>query len=539
MTLLGIAIRSHRTGAIALFVIGALSGLINAIGYVEIAGHTRVERQLFAQQMELFGRQLSYILPAPLQLDTMGGYLTWRSFGSVALLFAIWGVLAGAGVGRGDEERGLTEAWLSSGVSRLRWLATRSAGFVIASAVSIAAACLATEVGTIIAGDPTSIGGMALEAMLVLAVTLVGFGLGMLVAQLVATRRVAGTLGTAILIAVYMLNSSSRAGGDVGALKWLSPFYLFDRSTPLLEAGAVDTRASLALFGVAMVLVLLAIDAFAVRDIGGPLVRRGVGRAPTTYRSSRDPLLRLPVIAIVDQQRWWTIGWALGLGALGLFLTSLVRNMIDTLSAIPSMRVYLQVMGITAYADFVGVMWFSTALFLLSAMVIVQANGWAADDGEGRLEAILASGASRTRVVVERLAATLVEVAIVIAMSSAAVYLGALAYDIDVPIGRFVLATALTIPVAFAIGALGQLLVGWRPRVAVVLLGATAIWSYFIQQFAAVFSWPEWIAHLSFYDLYGRPLSKDGWGGIATLVVIGLAATVAAQIATRRRDVGT
>src|SRR5439155_15826772 len=119
------------------------------------------------------------------------------------------------------------------------------------------------------------------------------------------------------------------------------------------------------------------------------------------------------------------------------------------------------------------------ALFLLSAMVIVQANGWAADDGEGRLEAILASGASRTRVVVERLAATLVEVVIVIALSSAAVYLGALAYDIDVPIGRFVLATALTIPVSFAIGPLRQLLVGLPPRLAALLVGPLALWPHF------------------------------------------------------------
>src|SRR5439155_8765600 len=182
-------------------------------------------------------------------------------------------------------------------------------------------------------------------------------------------------------------------------------------------------------------------------------------------------LLRLPVLAIVDQQRWWILGWAVGLGALGLFLTSLVRTMIDTLSQIPQMRFYLQALGIAAYSDFVGVIWFGTALFILCAMVIVQAKGWAADDAEGRLEATLAAGASRVRVVLERIASLLIAVAIVIALASTAVYLATRIYDISVPADRFVVATALTIPVAFAFGAIGQWLAGWRPRVAVIVLG--------------------------------------------------------------------
>jgi hypothetical protein len=40
--------------------------------------------------MEILGRQLTYLLPAPNQLDTIGGYLTWRAFGSVAMLYTIW-----------------------------------------------------------------------------------------------------------------------------------------------------------------------------------------------------------------------------------------------------------------------------------------------------------------------------------------------------------------------------------------------------------------------------------------------------------------
>ena len=539
MTFLRLAVLSHRTGAVAMALIGASSGLVNALGYVAIAGHTRLERQLFAKEMEIFGQQLTYILPAPLQIDTMGGYLTWRAFGSVAALFAIWGVIAGSGAARGDEERGLTESWLSAGISRLRWMLTRSAGFLVAAALSAGVACAATQIGTMMAGDPTPIGGMALEWLLVLAVALLGFGIGVVVAQFVVTRRVAGTLGTALLLGLYFVNSSTRAGAHVGALKWLSPFYLFDRSTPLLDGGTLDVAATLALYAIAAVLVVFAAWGFLARDLGGPLVRRGVERVHATFRPAGDPLLRVPVVATLDQQRWWILGWAVGLGALGFFLTSLVRSMIDTLSAIPQMRIYLQALGIAAYSDFVGVIWFGTALFLLCAMVIVQANSWAADDAEGRLEAILAAGAPRARVVLERIVSLLVAVAIVVALASTAVYVAAGLYDIQVPADRFVLATALTVPVAFAFGAIGQWLAGWRPRVAVIVLGAVAVVSYFIQQFTPLFSWPEWVGRLSLFELYGRPMTTDDWGGIAALIAIGIAGTALALVSMQRRDVGT
>lgn len=538
MKLLRLAIRSHRTGLIALSLIGALSGLVNGIGFVEVAGRTQVERQAFAQQMEILGRQLTYLLPAPVQLDTIGGYLTWRAFGSVTLLYAIWGVLAGSGAARGDEERGLTEAWLATGVSRARWLVTRSAGFLLAALISVVATCAATELGTIVVGEPVAIGAMALEGLMILGVTLVGFGVGAAAGQLVITRRSAATAGIALVLALYALNSATRSGADLGALRWVSPFYLFDRGAPLLDGGSFDGAATAGLFAIWTALAGLATAAFVRRDVGGALLGRGVERTRATFRPSQDRLLRIPVLATIGQQRWWVIGWAAGLAALGYFLTSLVRTMIDTLASIPSLRAHFGRLGIAAYSDFVGVIWFSTALLLLSALVIVQANGWAADDAEGRLEMMLAAGASRTRVVLERIAAILIEAAVVIFAASGVVFGAAGAAGIEVPAGRFVIATALTLAVAFAIAGVGHVLVGWRPRIAVVSLGAATATSYFIQQFAPLFGWPDWIRRLSFFELYGNPMTSVEWAGVAALVATGIAGTIAALATMHRRDVG-
>jgi ABC-2 type transport system permease protein len=540
MTLLRLAIRSHRTGAIAMAAIGAIAGLLNGVGFEQLVGTSPLERHAFATQMELLGRQLTYLLPAPVQLDTMGGYLTWRAFGTVALVYVFWALLAGTGAARGDEERGLVEEWLSAGVSRVRWLATRTGGFAIALALSIFVTTAATAAGAALVNDPLGMGDSLLEGIALYTIALFGFGVGVALSQLVVTRRVASSLGAIVIIALYVLNDAARSGIDIGAIGHLSPFYLYDRSTPLLAGGTFDVGANLALLIATGVLLALGAIAFARRDLGGTIVRLGGnGQTRPTARPSRDPLLRLPVLAGVDQQRWWTAGWAIGISLLAYLLTSLTRGVIDTLSGIPSLRPYVERLGLVAYSDFIGVIWFSSALLILSILVIVQVNGWAADDAEGRLETMLSTGASRPRVVVERIAALLVSVGIVAAASTAVVAIAARAFDIDVPGDRLVIATVLMLPVAFAFAAVGHALVGWRPRVAVLLLGIVAVVSYFTQEFAPLFSWPDWVKNTSFFALYGMPMTTVDWGGAITLLAIGVFGTAAAIMSMQRRDVGT
>jgi len=538
MTLFGLALRSHRTGGIATAVIGGFAGILNAVAYAQIAGSTHEERVVFAHSMELLGRQLTYLLPAPVQLDTMAGYLTWRDFSTVALVLAVWAMLAATGAGRGDEEKGLAEEWLAVGVSRTRWLATRTAAFVVVSIASVALTLAVTAFGAAIANDALPLDRLATLALPILALTLWGFGLGLFVAQLVTTRRIASVTATIVLVALFTVNSSVRAGGSPTALAWLSPFYLFDRSTPLLQNGKVDVAASLAIVLIAAALVGLSIWAFGRRDIGGPLFRGRVRTGRPVRLPARDPLLRLPVLATIDQQRGWIVGWGAALAVLAYFMASLAHSIVESFKDVPAMQVYFQRAGISGAGDVVGVSWFSTALLILAIFAVAQVNAWAADDAEGRLELTLAAGASRPRIVLERIAALLIAAGIVAAVSSVAVYLGAQAFDIPIPVGRLALATALMLPVVFAFGAVGHALVGWRPRLAVVLVAGVAVVAYFIQQFAPFFDIPSWVARTSPFVLYGTPMTSVDWGGAATLTVIGTVFTLVGIAAIEGRDIG-
>lgn len=538
MTLIRIALKQQIAGLIALAVGGVLGGVLNTIAFVQIAGATAAERAAFAQQMTVLGAQLSYMLPAPVRIDTLSGYLEWRLFGAMVLVFGIWAAISASGSGRGDEERGLVEQWLAAGVGRARYLITRVAVFAVVAAVVIGTMQLAILLSA--GGEPLSAGDLAAMGVNLLATTLCCYGIALVIAQLVTTRRAAGGVAAGLLIALFILNGAGRTA-DVGPVRWLSPFYLFERGRPLTDAGSLDVGAISALLGAAVLLITIGIVTFARRDLGGSALLGTAREGRATHAPSRDPLLRLPVFAPLRQQRVWIVACLIGFAALSASLTSITRTIVDSLtsSEVPFLRAYFERAGLSAYDSFVGVIWLSTATLLLSIYAIVQVASWSADDAEGRLATILTAPVSHRRVILERLATLLAAVALIAAASAVAVYAVAAGQGISLNGGRLALAAALLLTIPFAFGSIGQFISASRPRIAVAALSAVALFSYFVDQFVPLFGWPDWVANLSLYNLYGMPMSGEiKWVGVAGLVGIGAAATVASIAALRRRDVG-
>jgi ABC-2 type transport system permease protein len=538
VTLFRIALKQQTVGLIAMTAMGVIGGVLNAVAFVEIAGTTPAERAAFAQQMTLLGAQLSYMLPTPVAVDTLGGYLEWRHFGSVLLIYGIWSAISASGSGRGDEERGLVEQWIAAGVGRARYIITRVIVFVAVAIVATAAMLFAILL--VARAEPLSAAGLFAMSVNLGAAAVCCFGIGLVIAQLVTTRRNTAGIAAGTLLALFLLNGAGRTT-DIGPLRLVSPFYHFERSRPLTEGGALDGMGLGTLFGAGFILIAVGVVLFTRRDMGGTALRRRSRESAATRSPSSDPFLRLPVLGPLRHQVDWIVSWIVGFVLISMFLITVAKTIVDTLtsSASPLLRAYFERAGLGAYDAFVGVMWLSTATLLLSIYAITQVATWAADDAEGRLATILSAPVSRARVILERLATLLVAVALIAAASSVAVYMVAAGQGIELDRGRVALAGALLVTIPFAFGSIGQLVAASRPRIAVVALSVVAVFSYFVQQFAPLFSWPEWVANLSLYTLYGTPMSGEvNWPGAATLVGIGVVATAASMAALRRRDVG-
>ena len=147
MTAIRLGLRLGRWGFLGFSILTFAASLVQAVGFYQIAGHTAASRAAFAQSMSQLAAQLTFILPPPAGLSTVGGYVEWRSFGGLAILFGVWALVSGSGATRGDEERGLVEAVLASGITRSRWLASRVIGYALTALVAALAGGLGLVVG--------------------------------------------------------------------------------------------------------------------------------------------------------------------------------------------------------------------------------------------------------------------------------------------------------------------------------------------------------------------------------------------------------
>ena len=102
------------------------------------------------------------------------------------------------------------------------------------------------------------------------------------------------------------------------------------------------------------------------------------------------------------------------------------------------------------------------------------------------------------------------------------------------------IAAALLVPLATAFGGLGAVLLARVPRLATLVLGALAVWSYFISQLGPVFRAPDWLMRTSLFELFGTPLTgaQVRWGGEVALVALASVGFALAAVLMRRRDVG-
>src|SRR5579872_741062 len=147
------ALRLGRWGGIGFGALSFVITLAQAAGFYQIAGHTAAQRAAFGRSMVQLAGQFTVILPAPVRPDTIGGYVQWRAYGALPIVIAVWALASASGAARGDEERGLVEAVLATGVARADALLWRFLGFTTYAATFAAAAATAYAMAVVQAHD--------------------------------------------------------------------------------------------------------------------------------------------------------------------------------------------------------------------------------------------------------------------------------------------------------------------------------------------------------------------------------------------------
>ena len=539
MTAIALGLRVGRWGVLGFSFLAFVASYVQAVAFYQLAGHTAASRAAFASSMSQIASQLTVILPPPTRLDTVGGYVQWRSFGGLAILFAVWALVSGTGAARGDEERGLVEAVLATGATRVGWLASRVAGYAGASFAAALAGGLGLVAGAAGGGESVAFRPVVEVSVALAALGLSCYSLTVLIAQLASARIATGVAGM-VLVSLFLVNTLSRTFTWLVSWRWLSPFHYYELSHPLAPGGALDVRATLTMLAIALVGLAAAGVLFEARGLGSPALSLPARHRPVSYKPSDSPVWRIVVVRGLYERRVGLAMWAAGLAAVGAVFVSLTKTVVQPLLSIPALAHFFGGFGGgQLYTSFLGYFWIPIAQLLFAAFAIAQVARWSAEDADGRLESILSTPLSRAAVVLERAVGLAVGAALVAATSGVAVAVAAHYQAMDVSGERLAEGSLLLVPFALVFAAAGAVLAGWNPRAAVGLLGGLAFASYLVAEIGPLFGWPTWIQDLSAFKLYGTPLSSGiDRSGLLIMVAIILVGFAGSILLMERRDVG-
>ncbi|HZU19245.1 MAG TPA: hypothetical protein VFD01_21925, partial [Candidatus Dormibacteraeota bacterium] len=327
--------RLHRRGLIGFGIGGFLVSFFYGATFLQAAGTTAASRAAFGRSVELAARQFAFLVPAPVHPETLGGYEQYKWLAGAVLLMTLWAGMVGVGVGRGDEERGLTEQWIAAGLSRTRLLLMRSAAFGLV----LLATCLASVLGIVAVApsvhqDPNLVGELEKAASMA-AGLFAAYAIALAISQLPAERQTATGLGVGALVLLLVVNGIADTVGSAAWLGVVTPFHWMNRTTSGAPGGSFDLGATLGLAATSFLLVGAAVLAFRHRDLGRGLVAPARRARAAVRVASRNLALRWAFSEGLWEQRVGLGVWAAGTMLLGALMVSVTRSMADALFSDP------------------------------------------------------------------------------------------------------------------------------------------------------------------------------------------------------------
>ncbi len=487
----------------------------------------------------------------PIALCTPGGYATWK-YGFTILVLALWPLLAGSRVLRGEEERGSMDALLSLPRGRARVALEKLA------ALWVALLLMGLIIGLLtFAGGATAKADFGLGAALIFGLNLVlvcgVFGsIALLLSQFTQERGAAAGITGGLLLLFIVLDMLHRVITGAEWLSRLSPIYYYNLSKPLVPAYGTNVGALLALLVINILLSGAAVWLFVGRDIGAAALLPRWLRLP---ERTAQPERALPVNAwslrsiyarslarMAVPTFWWTVGIA-GFAAWVVIIAEQVSQKLQSLIQSSSLlqQEIGKVGGGSASANATLLSFFFVFLpVLLMAFAVTQASRWAADEEDGLHELVLATPQPRLRVILARFGALTTATVIIGVVTLALTTLASAASGLTLDGGNLAAASLSIIPMGLLMAALGYLFSGWlRAAIDTGLLSFLLVIWFFITFVGPDLNWPDGVLRLSAFYYYGTPLVNGlPLGDMLGVLAVGIVALALASVRFVRKDIG-
>jgi ABC-2 type transport system permease protein len=518
--------QAMRSGAIWGAVFGIYTAL-QAIAYTSTY-KTLTQRLALAKSLSLSGGLNALAGPAR-DLQTVGGYTVWKSLGFLSVVGAIWALLLGTKLLRGEEESGRSELLLGGPLTQR----DSTVQILLGLAVGVVAMFVCTSFFVLLVGREHAVHWAASASLYYALSATCGAALFMAVgaftSQLVTSRRRAAAYAGGALGVAFAIRMVSDASTGATWMHWLTPLGWVEKLGAFTSPSPV---ALLPLAGATAILAAATIWLSGARDLDAGLLReRTTARAHTALLGGPVGLatrLSGPIITV----------WVAGVAAYALLLGAVADTAAKALEDSPSVKAALARLGghVGLVKAYLGV---SCLLLTLLVMLLAASQLTAArrEEASGRAEHLLVRPVSRTRWMLSRLAVASAAVVLAGVLGGVFMWVGTTSQHANVSFGTLFGAGLNSVPAGLCLLGLGALAWSFLPRLATPCVYAVLVWSFLVEILASIGHPNRWFLDTSLlHHVTLAPAVAPDWRSGAVLVGIGVLAAMLGLLRFAHRD---
>ena len=503
--------KTVRDGRRAAIVVGLVAGgfmLGTGLPYSGPPLNTHELREAFIAGLTALPLALRGLLGAPINLDTLGGFLSWRVGNVLPVILGLWSVIALSGTLAGEAAKGSLDLVASTPNGRRRIAFQKVAGHVTAVTFAmLLAAVFIWYVGfefAVLPGDEipfaAALGQVLLYGLLMVAAGSVAFATAPYIGR---TRALA--LGIVALFGGYLIESYSSLSPVIATLRPLSWYSWTAGHRPM--AGVTDWPSVALLAGVTAVLLGVGIASFARRDIG---ISSALGwlRLPSLPAGIGGPFRRQ-----LADRTGIALAWGIGMGLYAALVVASADAFAKSISSLPQIAVIINRIypGIDIHqpSGILQLTFFGFGSFILGLAGASFLMGWAGDEGDRRLDVVLATPLSR----------------------------GHWAWRSGLGVIAAIAVTTLVLAAFAGVGLAAGGLV--RSSLAAGVAAVLVISTFLLDTLGAALDLPDSILELSLYKHLGQPMAGvfDPVGVIVAVVLV-VGGVAVCTLGLTRRDIG-
>jgi ABC-2 type transport system permease protein len=520
-----------------LIVAGLLGGIMLAGCEAFSAGYATAQSRVGLKDViDNIPAALKGLYSNPVNVETLGGSLSWKYGPFFGLIAGLWSIVALSGTLATEARRGSLDMVAAAPFGKRRIAVEKLGAHLTGMIGAMLFLALVTYGGSqafgTLPGDGLSVSAALGFSLWVGLIALVSGSVAWALAPFIGRAGAAGVAG-ALMIGGYVVSGYSSSVPALQPLANLTWFHWTSNDLPL--AGQSDLLSLVPVAIIAIVLFAVGIVAFDRRDLGS------TSAVPMPSMPKALLGVRGPVSRAFGERLPLALAWGIGLAIYAALIAASSRSFVDELNKSPdTAKLFSDLFkgyDISSAGGFLQLMFAYMGFIVAGLGAATLVAGWASDETDRRLELLLASPLGRAWWAASGGIGVYAGLAVMTGVAMVGIAVGAAAAGGDVAtptagalvIGLYAAAAA---GVGMAIGGL------FRNTFAGEAVAVVVIATFLIDFLAPLLNLPDWVHQLALTSHLGQPMIGN-WdpAGIAACLVLAVGGILVGAWGIRRRDI--